>query len=488
MAGKKITDLTTESELSDQHYIITQNYIITDETKKTPLSLLKTFLSIVGKKESTNSTAERFNHYTFSDSSFTAGDYAHSEGWGTKASGDYAHSEGLDTQASGSDSHSEGHNTVASGFASHAEGDGTKATGVYSHSEGNGTEADYVGHSEGWYTKATNTSHSEGNYTEATGYTSHAEGNYTKATGEASHASGYNTIAAGTAQTAIGKYNVEDTSSLFIIGCGTYNERKNALLVDADGNLKVLGSISADGGFEGIESGGSISMWTAETTYAVDDVVINDTTIYKCTTEHTSGTEFDLINWTALTGEQGESGITPHIDETTKHWFIGETDTGVVAEGQDGISPTVSVTQTETGATITVVSGETTTTANLINGVTPEIDESTKHWIVNGEDTGVVAEGTTTVTTSAIVYNGTLLVENWIGDTVPYTQTVTIEGIDETSRPYLYPVLSDDVVTGLTEQKEWGYITKAVTSTDSIVFSCYKTKPTIDINFEAEVR
>ena len=30
----------------------------------------------------------------------------------------------------------------------------------------------------------------------------------------------------------------------------------------------------------------------------------------------------------------GEKGITPHIDETTKHWMIGNTDTGIIAEGK----------------------------------------------------------------------------------------------------------------------------------------------------------
>ena len=35
-------------------------------------------------------------------------------------------------------------------------------------------------------------------------------------------------------------------------------------------------------------------------------------------------------------GQDGQDGTTPHIDSTTKHWMIGDTDTGVVAEGQDG--------------------------------------------------------------------------------------------------------------------------------------------------------
>lgn len=34
---------------------------------------------------------------------------------------------------------------------------------------------------------------------------------------------------------------------------------------------------------------------------------------------------------TGEAGAQGADGITPHIDDTTKHWFIGDTDTGVSA-------------------------------------------------------------------------------------------------------------------------------------------------------------
>lgn len=45
-------------------------------------------------------------------------------------------------------------------------------------------------------------------------------------------------------------------------------------------------------------------------------------------------------NWSVgialIQGPAGENGITPHIDSTTKHWMIGTTDTGVVAQGQPG--------------------------------------------------------------------------------------------------------------------------------------------------------
>ena len=67
-------------------------------------------------------------------------------------------------------------------------------------------------------------------------------------------------------------------------------------------------------------------------------------------------------------GKDGKDGITPHIDSTTKHWMIGNTDTGVIAEGSDGISPTVTVTKEGKVATITCTDVNGTTTATISDG------------------------------------------------------------------------------------------------------------------------
>ena len=66
-------------------------------------------------------------------------------------------------------------------------------------------------------------------------------------------------------------------------------------------------------------------------------------------------------------GVNGQDGITPHIDSTSKHWMIGSTDTNIVAEGQDGTNGT--------------------------NGVTPHIDSTTGNWFIGNTDTGVHAQG-----------------------------------------------------------------------------------------------
>lgn len=405
------------------------------------------------------------------------------------------------------------------------------------------------------------------------------------------------------------------------------------------GGVKVDGTtitVNSDGIITCINEGSVIATWASNVEYPVGCVIVYETTLYKCLETHTSGDAFDNTKWQGLTGEKGDKGeagtngtngisptvtttqtetgatisvtdasgtttsvltngvdgVTPHIDETTKHWMVGETDTNIVAEGKDGTSPTATITKTDTGATITVVSGEQTTVAELTNGATPEIDETTKHWIVNGEDTGVVAEGsveinadcavlygtfvadgwsdtapyTQTVTVNNIAadntpivdisysadtslwdserkayncltkmetidggivaycldskpesdftvklriagditgltfvtkdefdklintnYTGTLLAADWVGDTVPYTQTLNIEGLSTNLHPILDLVVSDDTTIGLSEIEEWGYISTATVSDNSITIACYESKPTLDLNIVIKV-
>lgn len=122
-------------------------------------------------------------------------------------------------------------------------------------------------------------------------------------------------------------------------------------------------------------TGTTINDWSAQTDYVIGDLVINGTTLYQCNTNHTSAETFDeteSANWTALSGVQGE-------------------------KGNDGISPIASVEQTGTGCTITITDANGTTTANLTNGtdgITPHIDETSKHWFIGDVDTGVSADGT----------------------------------------------------------------------------------------------
>ena len=210
----------------------------------------------------------------------------------------------------------------------------------------------------------------------------------------------------------------------------------------------------------GSANGIGINNWSANTLYKVGNLIINETTLYQCNTEHTSGETFDeteLANWTALSGVQGEKGT-------------------------DGISPVANVASTDTGCTITITDSSGTTTTDLSNGITPHIDEATKHWFIGDVDTGIIAEGVTTISTTSVTYTGILSADGWVGDTAPYTQDIVINGITADSSPILDLVVSDDITTSDEEISQWAYITKAI-----ITFRCNNTKPTIELNFKVKV-
>ena len=172
----------------------------------------------------------------------TIGGFSFVQGYKAIASGDYSHAEGNST-ASASYSHAEGNSTQANGDYSHAEGNGARANGNCSHAEGNGTRANgNYSHAEGLsaiVSASAHYSHAEGNSTSAEGSCTHAEGKSTTARGDYSHAQNLGTRAYGEAQTAIGKYNADDTTSLFIIGNGNSSTRSNALTVSLEGNVTM---------------------------------------------------------------------------------------------------------------------------------------------------------------------------------------------------------------------------------------------------------
>ena len=82
----------------------------------------------------------------------------------------------------------------------------------------------------------------------------------------------------------------------------------------------------------------------------------------------------------------GKDGSTVTLDTSTKHWFLDGVDTGILAEG---VTPSIDsntkhwmIGSTDTGII-----------AEAQDGVTPQIDPSTKHWMIDGVDTNIIAEG-----------------------------------------------------------------------------------------------
>ena len=159
-------------------------------------------------------------------------------------------------------------------------------------------------------------------------------------------------------------------------------------------------------------------------------------------------------------GTNGQDGITPIINPTSKHWIIGETDTLVVAEGQNGVSPTVTFSPILNGNRMTVTDSAGSSYIDITNGI-------------------AAVQGT--------VLQGTVTALDWIGNSAPYSQRITINGLTSELTPVIDVILSNIIETALNEEKQWGYITKAETGSNSITLYCYKTKPTIDLNFIMKV-
>ena len=172
-------------------------------------------------------------------------------------------------------------------------------------------------------------------------------------------------------------------------------------------------------------------------------------------------------NPTKAQGENGADGITPHIDNDSGNWFFNEEDTGVKARGDDGYSPSISLVNTDTGVEINITNKDNTQRATILNGE-------------DGKD------GITTIQTSKVDKTCTFLATGW-SSTVPYTQTVAVEGITESLNPRIDIIISDNVVTGKKEEIAFSYVTKVTTGDGILTAYCYETKPDVDLNIMIEV-
>lgn len=229
----------------------------------------------------------------------------------------------------------------------------------------------------------------------------------------------------------------------------------------------------------GNATGTTINNWTASTDYAVDDLVINGTTLYQCKIEHTSGGSFDeteAVNWSALSGEKGDKG----------------------ENGNDGFSPTVTATVVSNGVDITIVDKNGNQQVGIRNGtdgvngadgksayqsaVDKGFEGSEENWLTSlkGQD------GVTTIQTTKVDKTCTFTAEGW-SSVVPYTQSVAVEGITESLNPRIDLKVSENVVTGKKEEIVFSYFTRVTTGDGILTAYCYETKPDIDVTIMIEV-
>ena len=244
------------------------------------------------------------------------------------------------------------------------------------------------------------------------------------------------------------------------------------------------------------------------TTITVDD----DGTIHGAS----QGLDFDTLSTAMTTGTQ--SGITITADtensrfnfevtgvptiaiDSEGYWTInGERGTNPTKaqgeKGNDGYSPTVTATVVNNGVDLTIVDKNGTQNVGIRNGADGNDGQSAYEIAVDNGYTGTEKEwlaslkgtdGTTTVQTTKIDKTCTFLATDW-SNTVPYTQTVAVEGITESLNPRIDTIISDNVVAGKKKEIAFSYVTKVTTGDGILTAYCYETKPDVDLNIMIEV-
>jgi hypothetical protein len=90
------------------------------------------------------------------------------------------------------------------------------------------------------------------------------------------------------------------------------------------------------------------------------------------------------------------------------------------------------------------------------------------------------ARATVTKTTA------TLTAAGWTGDAAPYTQTVTVEGIQASDTPHVAPIYSDGMAAKLAEKEAWAMVCEAEAAAEALTFTCFEEKPGVDITIQIE--
>lgn len=71
--------------------------------------------------------------------------------------------------------------------------------------------------------------------------------------------------------------------------------------------------------------------------------------------------------------------------------------------------------------------------------------------------------------------------------TIPYAQTVSLDGVSAEDIAHVSPIYSETLATALAQQEAWGMVSRAKTAANAITFYCFDEKPTTDISVQIEV-
>ncbi len=80
-----------------------------------------------------------------------------------------------------------------------------------------------------------------------------------------------------------------------------------------------------------------------------------------------------------------------------------------------------------------------------------------------------------------------LYASDWTGDSAPYTQEVSVEGITANDCPHYGVVYSEDFDTKVSEKESFAKVDDLETADGKVTFYCFEDKPDVSLNIQMEV-
>lgn len=115
-----------------------------------------------------------------------------------------------------------------------------------------------------------------------------------------------------------------------------------------------------------------------------------------------------------------------------------------------------------------------------LNEPTKATQAANKGYVDRSIDDAILYISTAAVTLS-------LPASGWAGDSAPYTQTVTMNGLPDLRRVMVYPAYGDNIDTNLAMRDACACVSYADRNGENVTFTCLEDKPSVDINVIAEV-
>lgn len=236
-------------------------------------------------------------------------------------------------------------------------------------------------HMEGYQTKAPGKfGHAEGNNTEVPGEAGHAENTLSVASGKNSHAGGHEGRAIGENSFTHGEYTQAINKNSASFGKQTTTSRENQFVIgsfnlDDSTALFIIGKGDSNTRSNALSVDKNGNLWISGQIKPTNGYanlifdwksgklyVIGTLVFYNNKIYRCIEEHTSIETFDETKWVEASSKMDLKIDEKTFHWIINGEDTGVLAKGESGP-----------------------------NGITPHIDDATKHWFIGEEDTGINA-------------------------------------------------------------------------------------------------